>query len=52
VGSFFCETVYQHQVTEELSSWTGFWLVLATFTMIPLVYFFIGVIGKSGEGDQ
>ena len=46
VGSFFCETVYQRQVADELSSWTGLWLVLAAFAMIPLVYFFIGVIGK------
>jgi MFS family permease len=46
VGSFFCETVYQRHVTDELSSWSGFWWVLAAFTLIPLAYFFIGVVGK------
>lgn len=46
VGSFFCETVYQRQVTDELSSWSSFWWVLAAFALIPLAYFFIGVIGK------
>lgn len=49
VGSFFCETVYQRHVTDELSSWSGFWWVLAAFTLIPLAYFFIGVVGKSSE---
>lgn len=47
VGSFFCETVYQYQVTDELSSWTGFWWILAAFAMLPLAYFFVGVIAKS-----
>ena len=49
VGSFFCETVYQSQVTDELSSWSSFWLVLAAFALIPLAYFFIGVVGKPSE---
>ena len=52
VGSFFCETVYQRQVTDELSSWSGFWWVLAAFALIPLAYFFIGVIGKPSEQEQ
>jgi MFS family permease len=52
VGSFFCETVYQRHVTDELSSWSGFWWVLAAFTLIPLAYFFIGVIGKPSEQEQ
>ena len=52
VGSFFCETVYQRQVTDELSSWSGFWWVLAAFALIPLAYFFIGVIGKPSEREQ
>jgi MFS family permease len=51
VGSFFCETVYQRHVTDELSSWSGFWWVLAAFTLIPLAYFFIGVVGKSSEQE-
>ena len=46
VGAFFCEMVYQRQVTAELSSWTGYWLVMAGFAMIPLVYFFVGVVGR------
>ena len=52
VGSFFCEVVYQDQVTDELSSWTNFWWVLAAFTLIPLAYFFIGVIGKPSRPNQ
>jgi MFS family permease len=52
IGSFFCETVYQRQVTDELSSWSGFWWVLAAFALIPLAYFFIGVIGKPSEQEQ
>tara|TARA_B110000093_G_scaffold121448_1_gene130154 strand:- start:1994 stop:3211 length:1218 start_codon:yes stop_codon:yes gene_type:complete len=51
VGSFFCETVYQSQVTDELSSWSSFWLVLAAFALIPLAYFFIGVVGKPSEQE-
>jgi MFS family permease len=51
VGSFFCETVYQRHVTDELSSWSGFWWVLAAFTLIPLAYFFIGVVGKPSEQE-
>jgi len=52
VGSFFCEVVYQQHVTETLSSWSVFWWALAAFTLIPLAYFFIGVIGKSSEQEQ
>ena len=52
VGSFFCEVVYQQHVTEKLSSWSVFWWALAGFTLIPLAYFFIGVIGKSSEQEQ
>ncbi|MDB2505937.1 MFS transporter [Opitutales bacterium] len=52
VGSFFCEVVYQDQVTDELSSWTNFWWVLAAFTLIPLAYFLIGVIGKPSRPNQ
>ena len=36
VGSFFCETVYQHQVTDELSSWTGFWWTSGCFRDAPI----------------
>jgi len=46
VGAFFCEMIYQRQVTADLSSWTGYWLLLAGMAMIPLVYFFVGVVGK------
>jgi len=49
VGSFFCEVVYQDHVTAELSSWSNFWWVLAAFTLVPLAYFFIGVVGKPSE---
>ncbi|MFQ3224499.1 MAG: MFS family permease [Lentimonas sp.] len=49
VGAFFCEMIYQRQVTAELSSWTAFWLVLAGFALLPLLYFSVGVLGKSSE---
>jgi len=52
VGSFFCEVVYQQHVTETLSSWSVFWWALAAFTLIPLAYFFIGVVGKPSEQQQ
>ena len=52
VGSFFCEVVYQQHVTETLSSWSVFWWALAAFTLIPLAYFFIGVIGKPSGQEQ
>jgi hypothetical protein len=51
VGSFFCETVYQYHVTDELSSWTGFWWTLAAFAMLPLAYFFVGVIAQSSDAE-
>jgi MFS family permease len=52
IGSFFCEVLYQQHVTETLSSWSKFWWVLAAFTLLPLAYFFIGVIGKPSEQEQ
>jgi len=49
VGAFCCEMLYQSQVTAELVSWAGFWLILSGFAMIPLIYFFVGVAGQPGE---
>jgi|FLOH01.1.fsa_nt_gi MFS family permease len=51
VGAFCCEWLYQVQVGEFQQSWSLYWWVLAVFTLVPLVYFFIGVIGQP-ESDQ
>ena len=52
VGSFFCEVLYQQHVTETLSSWSVFWWALAAFALLPLAYFFIGVVGKPRQQEQ
>ena len=46
-GAFFCSWLYRAEVTEALDSWVSYWLVLAMITMLPLVYFIVGVAGKS-----
>ena len=46
LGSFFCESVYQHTVLGASESWMGLWIAMAVFTLIPLAYFCFG-LGKS-----
>ena len=50
VGAFFCEWLYQESVYGRSGSWVLFWWVLAAISVVPLVYFLVGVIGK-GKAD-
>ena len=52
LGSFLCEFVYQQQVSEQLASWAGFWLLLSSFALLPLLYFCFGVMGRSAAVDS
>jgi MFS family permease len=52
VGAFLCGWLYESQVGADLESWTRYWLILAGMTLVPLVYFSVGILGKSGEEDQ
>jgi len=49
IGSFFCSWWYRVQVDEALDSWVSYWAVLAIVSVIPLVYFFVGVTGKGAR---
>lgn len=51
IGSFFCEIIYQNTVTEDLYSWTGFWLILTAFTILPLVYVCCGLLRTRRKHD-
>lgn len=48
VGAFSCEWIYQ-STGGGLEGWAQFWWTLAALSVIPLVYFLIGVTGKSSE---
>jgi len=46
IGAFFCGWLYESQSEAGVVQWTSYWLILAAMTLIPLAYFFIGVVGK------
>jgi MFS family permease len=46
IGAFFCGWLYESQSEAGVVQWTYYWLILAAMTLIPLAYFFIGVVGK------
>ena len=49
LGSIFCEIVYRHTVAAPSENWAGFWIAMAVFAMIPLLYFFFGVVNKADD---
>lgn len=49
VGAFSCEWIYQSADGGDPEGWARFWWILAAFSVIPLVYFLVGVTGKSSE---
>mgnify|MGYP001581661942 CR=1 FL=1 len=51
LGAFFCELLYQMQVSAPPESWRLYWSVLAVFAMLPLVYFFVGVVRNQDVGE-
>jgi hypothetical protein len=46
LGAFSCGWLYQGTVISSAQNWTLFWLALAVFSVVPLVYFLVGVVGK------
>ena len=46
LGAFSCGWLYQGTVSGGAEDWTLFWLALAVFSVVPLVYFLVGVVGK------
>ena len=46
VGAFSCGWLYQRTVSGGAENWTWFWLALALFSVVPLVYFLVGVVCK------
>lgn len=42
LGSLFFEIVYQRTVAMPSESWTGLWIAMAVFAMIPLIYYYVG----------
>ena len=46
LGAFSCGWLYQGTVSGGAEDWTWFWLALAVFSVVPLVYFLVGVVGK------
>jgi hypothetical protein len=46
LGAFSCGWLYQATVISSAQNWTLFWLALAVFSVVPLVYFLVGVVGK------
>ena len=42
LGSFCCEIVYQNTLSTTDNDWVGFWLIMAGFAVIPLIYFVTG----------
>lgn len=51
VGAFFCGWLYEVRVNGSPQSWALYWWMLALVAVGPLVYFFIGVIGKSDSDE-
>lgn len=51
VGAFVCNWLFEAQVNSELESWAGYWWLLAGLACVPLVYFSVGVIGKSSHDE-
>lgn len=50
VGAFVCEWLYQAvAVGDGAAGWAIYWWILAASSIIPLVYFVLGVIGKSSQ---
>jgi MFS family permease len=47
IGAFFCGWLYQSQVSAASQNWTLYWSVLAGMALVPLIYFSVGIIGKS-----
>lgn len=47
IGSFFCEWMYRYSVISGSNNWVGFWLLMTAFAIIPLIYFFVGIVRKS-----
>jgi MFS family permease len=48
-GSFFCEFVYQQQVSGAAGTWGALWLILTAIAIIPLLYFLFAVIDRSAR---
>ena len=52
LGAFLCDWLYERWGNGTEQNWALFWWVLAASVLIPLVYFFIGVIGKNEQNTQ
>ena len=52
IGAFFCGWLYESQSEAGVVQWTPYWLILAAMTLIPLAYFFIGLVGKPSRPNQ
>jgi MFS family permease len=52
IGAFFCGWLYQANIVAGKVQWVWYWLILTVMALVPLVYFTVGITGKSSGEDQ
>ena len=51
IGAFACDWLYHLQVTDEPQSWALYWWILASAAALVLLYFCVGLFGRSESAD-